>query len=123
MMPPTKGGGGGMLRISSDGDGRMGAKTKPKKSPRRKLTPKQSHAKFPGVKSFQKALNEIIWKIETLEIKCCVCLFSIIPYEVITNLHIVLYTRKNTCQIFLPKQIPGIKTFKPPKNPSIIPVT
>ena len=88
----------------------------PQKSPRHKLTPKQSHAKFPSHKSFQKALNELIWKIETLEIKCCVCLFSIIPYEVITNLHIVLYTRTNTCQIFLPKQIPGIKNFKAPKT-------
>ena len=32
-------------------------------------------------------------------------------------------TQTNTCQIFLPKKISGIKNFKPPKNPSIIPVT
>ena len=41
-----EGGGLGLLRISSDGDGRMpGGKNQ---------TPKKSHAKFPSLENFQK---------------------------------------------------------------------
>ena len=86
MLPYPRG--GGMLRISSDGDDRMGAKTKTPINPRGKN-----------------------------------CLF-IIPYEVITNLHIVLNTpkiqatRKYTFQIFLPKKIQESKISNPPKPTS-----
>ena len=70
-------GGGGILRISSDRDIRMGAKMNtqknpldfkqnPKKSLDQNLTPKKSHAEFPSHKNFQKALNDITRKIETL---------------------------------------------------------
>ena len=69
---------GGLLRISSDGDDRMGAKIKtqknpkgfqqnPKKSLDPKLTPKKSHAEFPSLKNFQKALNDMPRKIKPLE--------------------------------------------------------
>ena len=53
----------GVLRISSDGGDRMGGSvrlpTKPKNSLGQKLTPKKSHAEFPNLKIFQKALNDI----------------------------------------------------------------
>ena len=53
----------GVLRISSDGDDRMGAKVQdPKKSLDQKLTPKKSHAKFLTLK---------ILNIKTLEIESC----------------------------------------------------
>ena len=39
------------------------------------------------------------------------------------NPHLNQATQKNTCQIFLPKQIPGIENLKPQKIPLIIPVT
>ena len=61
-------GGGGVrvLRISSDGDDRMGAKIRtPKKSLGPATKPKKSHAEFPSHKNFQKALNDVIIKIET----------------------------------------------------------
>ena len=58
-LPPP----GGVLRVSSDGDDRMGAKIKTQKNPLRasnktqkipgqKLTPKKSHVKFPNLKNF-----------------------------------------------------------------------
>ena len=35
----------------------------------------------------------------------------------VSRIFILFYVpRKNTCQMFLPKQIPGIKNFKPPKT-------
>ena len=44
-----------------------GAKIKtPKKSLDQNLAPKKSHAEFPSLKNFQKALNDITRKIETL---------------------------------------------------------
>ena len=55
-----RGGGGECSEFQVTGMVEWGQKPKPKKSPRRKLTPKQSHAKFPGLKSFQKVLKEII---------------------------------------------------------------
>ena len=40
------------------------------------------------------------------------------------NLYLNQATQKNTCQIFLPKNIPGWKISTPPqKNPSIVAVT
>ena len=67
----------GRLQISSDRNDRMGAKnqnptkslalpTKPKKIPGPKFNPKNTHAKFPSHKNFQKALNDITRKTETL---------------------------------------------------------
>ena len=51
-------------------------KSKPKKIPGPNLTPKNSHAKFPSHKNFQKVLNDITKKIEKLVIwSVCVCLF------------------------------------------------
>ena len=58
---PRGGGGGTTLdfKISSYRNDRMGAKIKPpKKSLDQKLIPKKSHAKFPSLKNFQKALND-----------------------------------------------------------------
>ena len=43
------GGGGGSVRLP----------TKPKNSLGKKLTPKKSHAEFPNLKIFQKALNDL----------------------------------------------------------------
>ena len=54
MLVGVWGGGGGLvLRISSDGDGRMpgGKNQTPKKS--------HAHAKFPSLENFQKKLNDI----------------------------------------------------------------
>ena len=63
----------GVLRVSSDGDDRMGVKIKTQKNPQsfqqnpknsldQKLTPKKSHAELPSLKNFQKGLNDIIRK-------------------------------------------------------------
>ena len=68
---------GGTIRISSDGDDRMGAKIIARKTPlgfkqnpqivpEPKFNPKKSHAEFPSRKHFQKALNDITRKKETL---------------------------------------------------------
>ena len=58
--------GGCLLRISSERDDRMGAKIRtPKKSLGPATKPKKSHAEFPSHKNFQKALNDVIIKIET----------------------------------------------------------
>ena len=69
---------GGSSRFPSDRDDRMGAKnqnptkslglpTKPKKIPRPTFNPKNSHAKFPSHKKYQKALKyyDITRKTET----------------------------------------------------------
>ena len=67
----------GVLLISCDWNDQMGAKFKTQKNPwgfqqnlkksvDQNLTGKKSHAKFPSHKNFQKALNDITWKIETL---------------------------------------------------------
>ena len=72
--------------ISGDGEDRMGAKTITRKTPlgfkqnpqivsEPKFNPEKSHAEFPSYKNFQKALNDITRKEETL----------------------VLNTQKNTC--------------------------
>ena len=68
---------GRVLRISSDRDDWMKEKIKTQKNPqgfqqnpkkylKQKLTPKKSHVEFLSHKNFQKALNDITWKIETL---------------------------------------------------------
>ena len=44
----------------------LGFKQNPKKSLDQNLTPPKSHAKFLSHKNFQKALNDITQKIETL---------------------------------------------------------
>ena len=46
----------------------LGLPTKPKKM--FASTPKKSHVEFANLKNFQKALNDIAWKIKTLEIEC-----------------------------------------------------
>ena len=55
---------GGVLWISNDRDDRKNQN--PKNSLDQTLTPKKSYAKFPSHKNFQKALNDITRKIETL---------------------------------------------------------
>ena len=78
-------GGGGVLRISSDGDDRMGAKIKTqKKSLDQKLTPKESHAELPSLKNFQKGLNDVIRK-KTREIECLCLFIFIIPADFILS--------------------------------------
>ena len=54
----------------------------PKKSLNQKLTPKKTHAEFPSLTNFQKALNDITRKLKTLEIEC-LCLFIHHTTEVI----------------------------------------
>ena len=59
---------GGVLQISNDRDDQMGGKipwssNKAQKIPGPKINPQKSHAVFPGLKIFQKALNDIIPKI------------------------------------------------------------
>ena len=63
----------------------MGAKSQnPKKSLDQNLTPQKSHAEFPSIKNFQKALNDVT----------------------ITNLQIVLITQKKYfVKIFLPQKV------------------
>ena len=69
-----------------------------------KQNPKKSHAEFRSLNNSQKALNDIIRKIKTLEIESvCVCLF-IIPSEVVirgttTNLQVVLNSRQLKSQL------------------------
>jgi len=59
-----------------------GQKSKPKKIPDQKLTPKRSHAEFPSLKNFQKGLNDITRKKKHKKLNVCICLF-IIPAEFI----------------------------------------
>ena len=65
--------GGGVLRISSERDDRIGAKSKtpqnrlgfkqsPNKSPDQNFTPQKFHADFPSHKIFQKGLNDLTRK-------------------------------------------------------------
>ena len=42
----------------------------PQKIPDQKLTPQKSHAEFLSLKNLQKGLNDITWKIWTIEIEC-----------------------------------------------------
>ena len=53
----------------------LGLQTDPPKIPGPKLNPPKFHAEFPSHKKFQKALNYLAWKIETLVLKFFVCLF------------------------------------------------
>ena len=75
---------------------KWGQNSKPQKILDQNLTPKKSHAEFPSIKTFQKALNDVT----------------------ITDLQIVLITPKNTCQNFPTQKNPEIE-----KYPSIISVT
>ena len=97
--------GGGTLRISSDRDDWMGAKTLDQN-----LTPKKSHAQFPSHKIFHKALTDMTRKIETLVLNT--------P----KNPHLNQAIQKNTLQNFPTKKIPKSKISNQ-KNPSIILVT
>ena len=54
---------GGTLDFKLQGWSNGGKNHNPKKSLDQKLTPKKSHAKFPSLKNFQKALNDKTWKI------------------------------------------------------------
>ena len=59
LVTGSYGGGGVVLRISSDRDDGIGGKNQnPKKSLGLQTKPKKSHAEFPIYKNFQKALNE-----------------------------------------------------------------
>lgn len=49
--------GGEVLRISSNGDDRMGANIKPKKTLGQEMTPKKSPAEFASLKNFRKVLK------------------------------------------------------------------
>ena len=102
---------GGTLEFKWQGWSNGGKNQNPKKSVGlqtkpldQNLTPKKSHAEFPSHKNFQRALNDITQKIETL----------------------VLNTPKNPkkmlAKIFLPPKIPKSKILNP-QTPSIIPVT
>ena len=84
----------------------LGLPTKPPKIPGPKINPQKSHAKFRSLKNFQNALNDITWKIKTLEN---------IRNWYLKNPNLNQATPKNTCQIFLPKKIPRIKNFTPQK--------
>ena len=67
-------GGGGVLQISSDGNDQINGgknqnpkkflwlRTKIKKIPRPKISPKVSHAEFPNLKNFQRGLNNDFMK-------------------------------------------------------------
>jgi len=70
--------------------------------------PKKSHAEFPSHKNFQKALNDITGKIETLVLNTQ------------KNPYLNQATQKNTCPNFPTQKHPEIENFKPKKNPSII---
>ena len=67
-LPPRR---GGVLRISSGKDDRMGVKSKTQINPWTKTQPpKKSPTEFPSHKNLQKALNDITRKIETLVMEC-----------------------------------------------------
>ena len=90
----------------------VGLQTKLKKIPRPKFNPqiKKSHAEFPSHKNFQKALNDITRRIETL---------VFIPKKLPTSIKL---PKKYLPKFSNPKNSRNRK-FRPPKNPSIIPVT
>ena len=71
----------------------LGFKQNPQIVSEPKFNPEKSHAEFPSHKNFQKALNDITRKIETL----------------------VLNTQKNTCPNFPTQKNPEIENFKPQK--------
>jgi len=77
----------GVLRVSSDGDDRMGAKIKTQKIPNKiqkkpwsKNYPQKFHAEFPSLNNFQKGLNDITRK-KILEIECLCLFIFIIPAD------------------------------------------
>ena len=87
VMPPyPRGGGGGMLRISSDVDDRMGAKTKTPINPRDKNL----------------FIHHTLWSYR--ESSYC------FKYAQNSSYPEIYF------QIFLPKKNPGIKNFNPPQN-------
>ena len=71
----------------------LGFKQNPQIVSEPKFNPGKSYAEFPSHKNFQKALNDITRKIETL----------------------VLNTQKNTCPNFPTQKNPEIENFKPQK--------
>ena len=110
---------------------KWGQKPKPKKIPRpsnpkkclyQKSTPKKTHVEFPNLEKFQKALNDMAWKIKTLEIEC-LWTFLYSSYYLKLSWIFILFWRpksllksshpKNACQIFLPKNISGLKFQTP----------
>ena len=81
-----------------------GAKIKtPKKSLDQNLAPKKSHAEFPSLKNFQKALNDITRKIETLLLNT--------PKKSLVN----QATQKKACQNLLTQNNPKSKISNPQK--------
>ena len=102
-------GGGGVLWISGGGDDRMGEKSKPSKNPQGfQQNPKTSLDQKLTPKKFILPFSTQIFRLFWISKKD--------PY-------LKLATKKNSSEIFLPPKISGIKNFKPPKNPSISPVT
>ena len=75
LISQGRGGGGGILRISSDGDDRIRVKIKtpkksiglpakpPKNSLEQKLTRRKIHVEFPSLKNLQKIWNDITKKL------------------------------------------------------------
>ena len=100
--PPRGGGGVGVGTTDFKWLGWLnGGKTQnPKKSLHQNLTPQKYHAAFLSHKIFEKALNDITRKIETLVLNTQ------------KNSYLNQATQKNTCQ-----------NFSSPKNSSIIPIT
>ena len=79
-----------------------GAKIKtPKKSLDQNLAPKKSHAEFPSLKNFQKALNDITRKIETLLLNT--------PKKSLVN----QATQRKACQNLLTQNNPKSKISNP----------
>ena len=111
MMPPTQGGGrGDAPDFKWWGRSNGGKNQNPKKSRRQKLTPKKFHAKFPSLKRFQKALNDITWKIKTLEIKS-LCLFI---HHTVWSSYCLKYPQKSLLKFKLPVNI--LSKFSYPKK-------
>ena len=106
----------------------LGLPTKPQKLPGQKIDPKKSHAEFPSLENFQKALNDVTKNKTEID---CLCLFLhhaiwSCHTSTTTSLQIVLNTQKNPflnqatekkCfPNLLPKKIPDSKVSNPKKS-------
>ena len=109
-----------------------GQNSNPEKSQDLKFTPKNSHAEFPSLKNFQKALNDITRKIKFLKQVWLFFLFAELygrdtPADTTMNLQIILNAQKlrsllksrNQKKKYLPKystpKIPELKILNPKK--------
>ena len=82
----------------------LGFKQNSKKSLDQNLTPKKSHAEFPSHKNFQKALNDITRRIETL------------VFNTQKTPYFNQATQKILAKIFQPKKIQKSKISTPKKS-------